>query len=102
MKIEKISGLKNHLDAFKSCKDSHGDIFELRDSQDIFHKIVGEPDSFAVLAYLFSRFGAPTIDNTADTKILFEYDFRVDGVLERLFQGVHSRPVRRRLLAALA
>lgn len=81
MKIERISGLKGRMEAFKSCLADNGSVVELRDSGRIFDTFIGKPDSFAVFAYLYRRFGVPTIDTAADPKILFEYLFRVDGVL---------------------
>ncbi len=81
MKIKKLSGVKQSLDAYKATLDKDGEINELRNCQDIFHKTVGHPDAFAVLAYLYRRFGAPTYGNEANPKILFEYDFIVDGIL---------------------
>ena len=81
MKIKKISSVKRLVKALDSCKVKGGNINELFGSRDIFRDVVGEPDAFAVFSYLFTRFGAPTITNSTDPDILFEYDFLVDGVL---------------------
>lgn len=74
MKINKIS-------CIKELRDSENGLYtSILESQEIFNSIVGKPDAFAVLAYLFLRFGPPTLNNSHDSKILFEYDFHVDGV----------------------
>ena len=85
MEIKKLTEVRQRNKAFEASLRS-GVAYPLNHCQDIFRKAVGTPDSFSVLAYLYRRFGAPTIGNNADPDILFEYDFLVDG----FFVSIHG------------